>query len=204
MVDFEITYRKTLKEEGGLSDNPNDLGGLTIMGVCYRDWNHKHPKLFETLNNYIKLVDLASLYNLSIDYPEQKKQKRQMIINAKNKIYELCLGNTEFVKDIKAIYKTYWDKMKLDLLVRQSDANTIFDFGFNAGTGRAIRYAQRVAGVTEDAIMGKITANAINNTVDFTKKYNDARKIYYNKISKNGNQAVFLGGWLKRVEKFYV
>ena len=158
MVSFKIAYEKTLAEEGGLNDNPNDLGGLTIMGVCYRDWNDKYPNLFSHLKNYIKLVDLQSIYE------QDTKQKTKNIREAKNKICELCLNNKSFVQDIQTIYKTYWDLMKLDLLNNQSDANTIFDFGFNAGSNRAIRYCQRLVKVKEDGIMGKITANPINPT----------------------------------------
>lgn len=38
----------------------------------------------------------------------------------------------------------------------------VFDFGVNSGTSRAIRYAQRIAGVETDGIMGPKSIAAIN------------------------------------------
>lgn len=204
MVDFEISFHKTFKEEGGLSDNPNDLGGLTIMGVCYRDWNESKPQLFSILKNYMRISELDRMYKLPKNNDKQIQTRKELIKESKALVYNMCMGNYEFMNLIKEVYKTYWDNMNLDLLANQNDANTIFDFGFNAGSNRAVRYTQRIVKVKEDGIMGRVTANAINNIDNFTNRYNDARKEYYTKISKKGNQSVFLAGWLKRVSKFYV
>lgn len=204
MANFKIAYNKTLLEEGGLNDNPNDAGGLTMMGVCYRDWNNEYPMFFIIVNNYIKVSELDLAYKLPNDTDINKKNRRMRIKQCKELVYKLCNGNNKFMEILSKIYKTYWDKCKLELLNNQDAANTIFDFAFNAGANRAVRYAQRIVNTKEDGIMGTISINAINNADNFVKDYNDARKSYYQKISAKNSNQVFLGGWIKRTDKFYV
>lgn len=65
---------------------------------------------------------------------------------------------------VKQFYKTeFWDVVGGDLIEDQSIANTLYDFGVNAGQGRSISNIQRVLKLP---ITGKINdrlIHAINN-----------------------------------------
>jgi lysozyme family protein len=99
-------------------------------------------------------------------------------------------------------YKFYWTPMNLDGICRDASALEVFDFGVNAGKGRAIRTAQRLCGVKDDGVIGSQTTNAINNyNGDFVKDYKDARRDYYKYIATKRDNHVFLRGWLSRVDK---
>ena len=53
------------------------------------------------------------------------------------------------VEDVAPIYKkSYWDRVKGDELPAGLDL-CVFDFGVNAGTGRAAKYLQNLVGATE-------------------------------------------------------
>lgn len=75
----------------------------------------------------------------------------------------------------------------------------VFDFGVNSGPFRAIKYAQRVVGVTMDGILGPITLNAINdfNPQDFI---NDLCNVRLNFLQGLGTWSEFGHGWHARVE----
>ena len=54
------------------------------------------------------------------------------------------------VEDVAPIYKkNYWDKMKCDDLPSGLDL-CVFDFGINAGPGRAAKYLQTLIGTKAD------------------------------------------------------
>lgn len=83
--------------------------------------------------------------------------------------------------EVYDIYKNlYWNACKCDLIKDPKLAISVFDFGVNAGTSRALRY--------------------LALTLDW-KVYNANRKAYYNKIVNNNVKLnIFLRGWLKRVD----
>jgi len=59
MANFDISFKKLLKWEGGYSNNPNDSGGSTNFGITQNSWNdfikkwpNKSPKTdVSTLND---------------------------------------------------------------------------------------------------------------------------------------------------------
>ena len=64
------------------------------------------------------------------------------------------------IDEAKAIYRAkYWDKMRCDDLPAGVDY-CVFDYGVNSGSGRAPKVLQRVLGVADDGIVGKITIKA--------------------------------------------
>lgn len=69
---------------------------------------------------------------------------------------------------VKQFYKTeFWDVVGGDKIEDQKIANTLYDFGVNAGHGRSISNIQRVLGLP---ITGKINAkliHAINNPENY-------------------------------------
>ena len=58
------------------------------------------------------------------------------------------------VSDVAPIYKkNYWNRVKGDQLPSGLDL-CVFDFGVNAGTGRAAKYLQKMIGATADGAIG--------------------------------------------------
>ncbi len=63
----------------------------------------------------------------------------------------------------REIYKSdFWDKINGDMIASQRMANSIFDFGVNAGIGTSSQLAQKVVGLETDGIIGKNTVAKLN------------------------------------------
>jgi len=108
------------------------------------------------------------------------------------------------VEDVAPIYKKgYWDKMKGDDLPSGLDL-CVFDFGVNAGPGRAAKFLQKMIGTTVDGGIGPMTLAKVNEHVDSNgleetiKQYQSARQEYYEGLS---TFATFGKGWTRRVEE---
>ena len=121
------------------------------------------------------------------------------------RVYE-DFGGTKDMKeltreDVEPIYKkNYWDRVKGDHLPAGLDL-CVFDFGVNAGTGRAAKFLQKMIGTTPDGGIGPMTlkslesyvaTNSIENTI---KRYQAGRQAYYESLS---TFATFGRGWTRR------
>lgn len=161
---FKKCIEVILTNEGGYTNNPNDLGNWTepnrtgiLKGTKYGIAARFFPHL--------------DIKNLTVE------QARQ--------IY----------------FEKYWLPMSLDGIQYDFSALQIFDFGVNAGKGRAIRTAQNVVGVKADGICGKETRAAINTYINFINQYKSVRIEYYKSIAdRDPKNKVFLKGWINRVE----
>ena len=107
-------------------------------------------------------------------------------------------------EDVAPIYKkNYWDRVKGDELPTGLDL-CVFDFGVNAGTGRAAKYLQRLIGTTADGGIGPNTLNALDEYVSLIgleetiEKYQEARQGYYEGLS---TFETFGKGWTRRVNE---
>ena len=172
MADFNQALQLVLQNEGGYSSDPNDPGGETYKGVA-RKMN----------SNWIgwTLIDL------------QRKQGN-FPANLAN--------NSELNAEIEQFYKVnYWDRVKGDDITDQRVANSIFDFGVNAGTGTSVILAQKVTGANEDGIMGTNSVTAVNATDpdQFIAYFTLAKIARYIKIVRNrpSSQKYFFG-WIRR------
>jgi lysozyme family protein len=108
------------------------------------------------------------------------------------------------VEDVAPIYKKgYWDKMKGDDLPSGLDL-CVFDFGVNAGPGRAAKFLQKMIGTTVDGGIGPMTLAKVNEYVDSNgleesiKQYQSARQEYYENLSTFNT---FGKGWTRRVDE---
>ena len=78
----------------------------------------------------------------------------------------------------------------------------VFDFGVNAGPGRAAKYLQQLIGVTADGGIGPNTLAALKGYLedhglqDTIESYQSARQKYYESLS---TFATFGKGWTRRV-----
>lgn len=100
--------------------------------------------------------------------------------------------------EVNAIYRRdYWDKVKADDLPAGVDY-AVFDFAVNSGPSRAIKFLQRVLGVTDDGKIGPITMAALS---DFPPGYViaelcDARLAWLKRLK---TWPTFGKGWTRRV-----
>ena len=125
------------------------------------------------------------------------------------RVYEEFGGTKDMkdltVDDVAPIYKKgYWDKLKGDDLPGGLDL-CIFDFGVNAGPGRAAKYLQTMIGTTPDGGIGPMTLQALANYVEeqggvdeAIKDYQKERQKYYESLS---TFSTFGKGWTRRVNE---
>jgi lysozyme family protein len=103
---------------------------------------------------------------------------------------------------VRDFYKVeFWDKMRGDEIREQDIANSIFNFGVNAGMGMAVKLAQLVVNATPDGGIGPKTVELLNqqNASDFRKSYALTKIARYAEIcNKNRTQSKFLLGWINR------
>jgi lysozyme family protein len=107
---------------------------------------------------------------------------------------------------VREFYRTeFWDKMRGNEIANQEVANTIFNFGVNAGMGMAVKLAQIVVGATPDGGVGAKTIEKLNQVTDgklFKQAYALAKMARYAEIcNQNRTQVKFLLGWLNRTLK---
>ena len=108
------------------------------------------------------------------------------------------------VEDVAPIYeKSYWKRVKGDELPNGL-ALCVFDFGVNAGTGRAAKYLQRLVGAGADGAIGPNTLRQVNEYVEENgleetiKAYQEARQGYYEQLK---TFETFGRGWTRRVNE---
>ena len=124
------------------------------------------------------------------------------------RVYEEWGGTKDMkdleVEDVAPIYrKNYWDRIKADDLPSGLDL-CVFDFGVNAGTGRAAKYLQTMIGTVADGGIGPNTLRALANYVESEgvestiKNYQAERQSYYERLS---TFETFGRGWTRRVKE---
>ena len=122
------------------------------------------------------------------------------------RVYEEWGGDKDMqdllVEDVAPIYKkNYWDKVKGDDLPGGLDL-CVFDFGVNAGPGRAAKYLQTMIGTVADGGIGPNTLKKVaeyvaeNSREASVKEYQKRRQEYYESLS---TFATFGKGWTRRV-----
>lgn len=106
------------------------------------------------------------------------------------------------VDGAKAIYKAeYWNPIKGDSIKDQSLADSVFDFGVIAGTGRALQFAQKAAAAAGLSSWRDATGKA---AADLNRIYGQLRIAFHeSKVAQDPSQAKFLKGWKKRANRFF-
>ena len=107
-------------------------------------------------------------------------------------------------EDVAPIYKkNYWHKGQGESLPGGLDL-CVFDFGVNAGPGRAAKYLQTQIGTIADGGIGPNTLAKLdeymqtNDIQTVIKKYQDVRLDYYKQLK---TFETFGRGWTRRVEE---
>ena len=176
-MTFEDILMKTMKWEGGFSDNSNDAGGNTNWGIT-------QATLTMWRGTRVSADDVRSL-------------TREEAIE----IYQ----------------KMYFETPKFNLLPEVLEG-PCFDFGVNAGPGRAVKTLQTLCNkigaagqVGVDGGMGPMTLNAVHKCIDdineanFVNAYQDERANFYRSlVASTPSDAEFLQGWLNRVNDWRI
>ena len=129
--------------------------------------------------------------------------------------------NKEFLnmtdEDVIDIFKKgYWDKVKADKIKSDAIAVCLTSWAWGSGSTTAIIHIQRLLGLTQDGIIGKITLGAINecDEVELFDRMVEARRRFFQYITNKGNARTqqqkvrfsnngrFLRGWLRRLGDF--
>jgi lysozyme family protein len=114
-------------------------------------------------------------------------------------------GQTPETEHVRHFYMfNFWRPLSLDHIQNQTVAQTIFDFGVNAGIGTSAKLAQIVAGSTPDGKVGPKTISAINETDPdlFVARYALAKLARYRDIiTRDRSQIKFALGWINRLLK---
>ena len=120
-----------------------------------------------------------------------------------NDLNQKDMKDLEF-DDVAPIYKkNYWDRVKGDELPWGLDL-CVFDFGVNAGTGRAAKYLQGLVGATQDGAIGPGTLGKVaeylehNSVQTAIVEYQHRRQGYYEALKTFGT---FGRGWTRRVSE---
>lgn len=98
--------------------------------------------------------------------------------------------------------KFYWNILRLGEIKSQMIATAIFDIGVNRGTNASARYAQAVAKISVDGILGTASIQALNLCEEETfilRFIHVVKTGYVNICRSNPTQLEFLDGWLERV-----
>ena len=118
-----------------------------------------------------------------------------------NDLQQKDMKDLEF-DDVAPIYKTeYWDRVKGDDL-HPALALCVFDFGVNAGTGRAAKYLQKIVNAKADGAIGPATLRKVGMATEaygiknMVEKYQENRQKYYEKLK---HFKTFGRGWTRRV-----
>ena len=172
MADFKLAYDKVLKNEGGYVNDPDDPGGETYKGVA--------RKIHSKWDGW-QIIDLLK----------------------QNTNFPKTLDNNQELQDkIELFYQVnYWDKLKADDINSQLVADSIFDFGVNAGTGTSARLAQLVVEAGADGVIGKESISKINAFDEgyFLAAFTVAKiGRYIAIIKKRPTSKKYLYGWVRR------
>lgn len=191
MADFNISYARTAKFEGGYVFDKLDPGGETYKGVSRVHWPTSKIWIIidaaKTRPNFPKSLDL----NLQL----------QTLIH-------------QFYKE------NFWDKLHGDDLTDQNVANELYDCAVNMGVPRATTFLQQALNVLNkngvlysdisvDGIFGAGTLKTFNvylsknNSDILLKVMKILRGNFYVQIMLKGPvQERFAYGWLNRITFF--
>ena len=172
MADFTQAFQLMISHEGGYGNDPDDPGGETYKGVA--------RKIFSKWDGWTK-VDIL---------------KRQTGFPAN------LDKDPELQQNISDFYRvTFWDKINGDQIANQEIANSIFDFGVNAGVGTSASLAQMVVGAKSDGVIGPNSISAINNfdPEHFLASFTVAKIArYVNIVKKRPTSRKYFYGWVIR------
>jgi lysozyme family protein len=189
MANFNISYSKTMGNEGFYADDPDDVGGETWKGIA----RYYHP----TWDGW-KIVDYEKAQP---NFPAGLKT------------------NIVLEEKVKSFYKAnFWDVWLGDGYASQALADEMFDTGVNMGVSRAVNFLQEGLNLLnrnqimyKDLVVDGKFGNNTFNTLDTFMKTNQTDFLikiinvlqgmhYIEYMRKSPNQEKFARSWFSRVE----
>ena len=166
-----------LKHEGGFVDHPSDIGSTTNHGISRKVY--------------------AKTLGIEHTHPTLTYLIKQMPQDTARMIYK----------------EQYYYRPKVDVLPLKIQAQ-VFDMCVNHGPRNAYKMLQRAinnvskSNLFIDGLFGKKSWGALDTVTNKRELNNilvDVRLAFYSDIvKKNESQAVFLKGWTKRAQSFYL
>ncbi|MFA5326900.1 MAG: glycosyl hydrolase 108 family protein [Prolixibacteraceae bacterium] len=172
MADFNKAFQLMILNEGGYVNDPADPGGETYKGIA--------RKIHSKWSGWT-IVDI-------------KKRQSDFPANL-DKDDELQGMITDFYRI------TFWDRVNGDQITNQEVANSIFDFGVNAGLSASASLAQMVVDAKADGVIGPISLQAINsfNPEHFLASFTVAKIArYISIVKKRPVSRKYFYGWICR------
>jgi lysozyme family protein len=172
MAEFQPALKKVLAHEGGYVNDPDDPGGETYRGVA----RNMHSKW----SGWVR-IDMCK--NQS-GFPANLEK------------------DTELQDEIARFYQiNFWDTINGDNILNQLVANSIFDFGVNAGIRTSASLAQMVIEAHTDGVFGPKTLEKLNafDPEHFLAAFTVAKIArYMSIIRKRPTSKKYLYGWITR------
>ena len=191
MSTFEAAIVTVLHHEGGLSDNPNDPGGVTNFGISLR-W---------ALAVQGEEPEMKLLLDMDSDGDVDRDDIRYLTEDVAKELYR----------------SQWWDKFKYGDLLYQTVATKVFDTSVNVGARQAHKFLQRAMRsvgrktLVDDGILGPKTLVEVNgaNPREVVIALRSELAGFYralimrhNALRKRGvtveDFSVFKNGWLER------
>ena len=176
MAEFNIAFKRTLTQEGGYSNDPDDLGSETYNGISRA--SHSAWKGWIIIDKYKD----KSRFPATLDKDDELKKQVELFY-----LYE------------------FWLPLKADLISNQTIADSVFDFAVNAGIKTSVRLVQSIVGTKADGIIGEHTLGKINS-IDYCyiqSAFTVAKITHYKSIiKKRPANKKYLYGWITRALEF--
>jgi lysozyme family protein len=172
MALFETALHKVLAHEGGYVNDPDDTGGETYKGVA-RKMNSKW-------DGWVR-VDVAKTQS---GFPANLEKDNELQDEV-NRFYQV----------------NYWDTLCADKIENQLVANSLFDFGVNAGVKTAASLAQLVVEASPDGVIGPASLQKLNafDPDHFLAAYTVAKIArYISIVKKRPESRKYFYGWIVR------
>ena len=172
MAQFLPACQKVLQHEGGYVNDPDDPGGETYKGIA--------RKIFSKWDGWLIVDTLKkqSGFPANLDKDADLQEK---------------------VQDFYRV--NFWDKMSGDKIINQLVAESIFDFGVNAGISTSSGLAQMVLGLTADGVIGNESIAKINScdAEHFLSAFTVAKIArYITIVKKRPSSQKYFYGWVRR------
>lgn len=133
MAEFLPALNMVLAHEGKYSIDPDDPGGETYKGIA----RNMHSKW----NGWVQI----DLYKRQSGFPANLEKDRTL------------------QAEIERFYQiNYWDRICGDQIKNQAIAESVFDFGVNAGVSVSASLAQMVVNAEVDGVIGSQSVAKIN------------------------------------------